>query len=335
MSDPKTEVVDITKGTLGDRSVRAPDWWRPTSPELAMQFANKLAVSGLVPKDYDSKPERVFTAMVFGAELGLSPLSALQNIAVINGRPTLWGDAVMALCQAHPECEWIKEWKEGDGEQTTAYCEVKRRGYPAHVQHFSVGMAKNAKLWGKNVWAAYPSRMLQMRARSLALRDRFADALSGIAFAEEERDKEVVKQADARVVAPQTGLKGLGDKIRARAAKPEPGKDPLGDQIQAGLEEQDGGPKPPPQIEYADIPSDESTAPDDTAARSRVFSWLMSGQREANTCRDWFKAVKKRNPKNCAEAIGKLPAADCEKLIKWLNDTYGFGAEQGQQELLP
>ena len=33
------------------------------------------------------------------AEIGLAPLQAMQSIAVINGRATLWGDALVALVQ--------------------------------------------------------------------------------------------------------------------------------------------------------------------------------------------------------------------------------------------
>ncbi len=49
--------------------------------------------------------------------------------------------------------------------------------------------AKKAGLWGKaGPWSQYPKRMLQMRARSFALRDKFADALSGLIMAEEAQD---------------------------------------------------------------------------------------------------------------------------------------------------
>tara|TARA_R110002020_G_scaffold37892_1_gene114463 strand:- start:30 stop:494 length:465 start_codon:yes stop_codon:yes gene_type:complete len=50
-------------------------------------------------------------------------------------------------------------------------------------------MAKKAKLWGKpGPWTQYPARMLQVRARAMALRDQFADVLSGIHIGEEVRD---------------------------------------------------------------------------------------------------------------------------------------------------
>ena len=44
-------------------------------------------------------------AIMHGLEVGLSPLSALQRIAVINGRPTIWGDGALALVKASGLCE--------------------------------------------------------------------------------------------------------------------------------------------------------------------------------------------------------------------------------------
>jgi hypothetical protein len=55
------------------------------------------------------------------------------------------------------------------------------------VQRFGADDAKRAGLAG-DVWAKYPDRMLQNRARAFALRDQFADALMGIGMVEEYDD---------------------------------------------------------------------------------------------------------------------------------------------------
>jgi hypothetical protein len=71
-------------------------------------------------------------------------------------------------------------------------CCVKRSSYPAEtVRQFTIDDAKKAGLWGNNTWAKYPKRMLQMRARGFALRDTFADALSGVSMREEVEDYEI------------------------------------------------------------------------------------------------------------------------------------------------
>jgi hypothetical protein len=156
----------------------------------AFRFAKMVAASDFAPKDFKGKPESCLLAIQHGSEVGLSPMQSLQSIAVINGRPTIWGDAALALVQSSPVCEYVKEYVEGQGDNLTAVCEAKRRGYPAPtVSRFSMADAKRAGLAGKSgPWSQYPERMLQLRARGFALRNAFADALRGLITAEEAQD---------------------------------------------------------------------------------------------------------------------------------------------------
>lgn len=169
----------------------------PKSLDEAMKFADIIAKTDMVPKDYKGKPGNILIAMQMGLEVGLPPLQALQNIAVINGRPAIWGDSAIALVKVHPKCEYIHEYyidkdenKTTKTEQiSTAVCVVKRRGQGEESRIFSIADAKKARLWGKGgVWSDYPLRMLQMRARGFALRDVFPDALKGLSIAEEAQD---------------------------------------------------------------------------------------------------------------------------------------------------
>ena len=156
----------------------------------AFRFSKMVAQSEFAPKDFKGKPESCMLAIQHGSEVGLSPMQSLQSIAVINGRPTIWGDAALALVQSSPVCEYVKEYVEGQGDSLTAVCECKRRGYPApSVSRFSMADAKRAGLAGKSgPWSQYPERMLALRARGFALRNAFADALRGLITAEEAQD---------------------------------------------------------------------------------------------------------------------------------------------------
>lgn len=156
----------------------------------AMQFAQMVAKSDFAPKDFKGKPESCLLAIQHGSEIGLSPMQSLQNIACINGRPSIWGDAALALCLASPVCDGIHETIEGDGDNMTAVCKTSRKGKDANVVgRFSVADAKKAGLWGKSgPWTQYPKRMLQLRARGFALRDAFPDVLKGLITAEEAQD---------------------------------------------------------------------------------------------------------------------------------------------------
>lgn len=182
----------------------------------AMEFARLIANSQMVPKDYLGKPGNVLVAVQMGAEIGLPPMQAIQNIAVINGRGALWGDALLAVVMGHHAFESIEEMDHVDIEKAkAATCVIKRKGSPAHTATFSVDDAKRAGLWGKSgPWTQYPSRMLQLRARAFACRNVFPDALRGIQSAEEVRD-----------IAPQEHVQvdskpALADRLKARKHAP-------------------------------------------------------------------------------------------------------------------
>lgn len=157
----------------------------PTSFAEMMDMSDRLADSTMVPKDFMGKPGNCLVAIQWGMEIGLKPLQAMQNIAVINGRPSLWGDAVIALARNSAVCEYIIETQTA----TEATCRVKRRGEPEQVRTFSMIDAKVAGLAGKQgPWTQYPKRMMQMRARAFAIRDVFPDVLKGLPVAEEVLD---------------------------------------------------------------------------------------------------------------------------------------------------
>lgn len=162
---------------------------RPQSFGELVQFAQMAAKSQMVPRDFQGKPENIMLAVQMGSELGLAPMQSLQNIAIVNGRPSVWGDALPGLCKQSGVCDDIEEWFDGEGDHLTAWCKAKRAGKQPVVQSFSVEDAKKAGLWGKTgPWQQYPRRMLQMRARGFALRDAFPDVLRGLISAEEARD---------------------------------------------------------------------------------------------------------------------------------------------------
>jgi hypothetical protein len=175
----------------------------------AWRFSQMVAKTDFAPKDFRGKPEACLLAIQNGSEVGLSPMQSLQSIAVINGRPTIWGDAALALVQASPVCEYVREYTEGEGDNLTAVCEAKRRGYPAPtISRFSMADAKRAGLAGKSgPWSQYPARMLALRARGFALRNAFADALRGLITAEEAQDYQPPEPVREPVVVRPRGTK--------------------------------------------------------------------------------------------------------------------------------
>jgi hypothetical protein len=160
------------------------------SLEDAFRFANAIVASGFAPRGME-KPEAVLVAIQLGAELGLTPMAALQNTAVINGRPAIYGDAALALVRASGLLESFNEEEVGEAGKDSFGIKVTatRRDGSKGSETFTVADAKAAKLWGKSgPWTDYPRRMLKFRARGFVLRDVFGDVLKGLRTAEEVRD---------------------------------------------------------------------------------------------------------------------------------------------------
>ena len=173
----------------------------PDSFERAKELAEIIAKSDFAPKGYQGKPGNVLIAVQMGSDLGLAPMQSLQSIAVINGKPSIYGDAALALVMRSGELVSIEEMCEAN----VATCAVQRKGQKQVVRTFSEQDARTARLWGKDgPWTNYPKRMLQARARAFALRDSFADVLLGIGLAEESQDIDPVTVIASASPGPET-----------------------------------------------------------------------------------------------------------------------------------
>ena len=172
----------------------------PVDFDGAYRIANVVHRAGMAPASLDTL-EKVMVAILHGLEVGLTPMNALQSIAVINGRPTIWGDGAVGLIRASGLLEYMQEFYEKeDTSEMKAVCVVKRKGEPKEVRtEFSMADAKKADLLGKKgPWQTYPKRMLKMRAR-WALRDTFSDVLKGLSLREEVED---IERSNAEPEAP-------------------------------------------------------------------------------------------------------------------------------------
>ena len=198
-------------------------------------FSVFAAAQGLVPSSFKAggnwNTGAITIALIKGLELGMKPTQALQSIYVVNNQPSVWGDALPGLVLASGHMEDFRESYEGDGDNLTAVCTVKRRGLRSEfVERFSVADAKKASLWTKTgPWSNYPKRMLKLRARAYAFRAAFADVLKGLAVVEEMQDVEpervVIEQEEytSRQDEMLAGLRGGGQE---ESAEPAPARPP-------------------------------------------------------------------------------------------------------------
>ena len=155
---------------------------------------------------------------------------------VVNGVTSLWGDMMLALCRASDQWDprEFEEWIEVDGVRTTkdfdneglgkafsaaksivAYCKAKRKDAPAAlIRSFSIQDAVLQELDQKpGPWRTAPKRMLQMRARSLTLRDGFSDVLFGLYSREEAEDIAPVVNTPEQLMAEKSQPSTKGEEI--------------------------------------------------------------------------------------------------------------------------
>jgi hypothetical protein len=191
-----------------------------SSMEELWRFSVCVWRAGMVPKGFKNI-EAVVTAIQYGMELGIPPMSSLRCVAVINGMPKLWGDGLLGVCTRSPVFDHssFKEWIEGEGMDAVACCSVRR--LPAGqviTRCFSMQDAKVAGLLAKDgPWQTYPMRMLQLRARAFALRDAFPDLLFGVQVAEldvEDEEQVVETQEEAPLVERVESMYRDGEEVR-------------------------------------------------------------------------------------------------------------------------
>lgn len=185
---------------------------QPTSLVELKDLADMVSKSGLVPKEFRDKPGDCLIAIAMGAEVGLKWAAALQSIAVINGRPSIWGDAALGIVMSHPEFVSIDENESTD---TCGVCILTRRGIPPRRREFSLEMARTAGLLNKDTYKQHQGQMLIRRARARCMADLFSDALKGLSL--RENVEHVIEGEVVREDSPaRSGAAAVKEKLAAR-----------------------------------------------------------------------------------------------------------------------
>lgn len=139
-----------------------------------------------VPRAFQGKPADIMAVWLMADELGISRMAMLRGAYVVNGKPQLSGDLLLAVARG-VGVRVTETYTEGEKEtEASATCTATLPGGDEVSCTFSVKDAILAGLWQSNdVWKKYPKRMLQMRARGWCLRDAIPDKLAGV-YAEGE-----------------------------------------------------------------------------------------------------------------------------------------------------
>lgn len=198
----------------------------PTTFDDAYRLAQCAAASGTVPSGHDQTAEAITMVVLYGLELGISPIQSIQGITKINGKFCIYGDLVPALLWSHGFD--IDQTIEGEGDNMKAVCTITRPNGKKVTRTFSVAQAKVAGLWGKaGPWKQFPERMLGWRALGFAKSDGAADVMRGMSIVEVEQDVTPLGTDKSPVLAVPTDI---DDGLPAEATTTEPTTEAEGNQ---------------------------------------------------------------------------------------------------------
>ena len=215
----ETQVAKVPEAKIGPMGIEVSTleqmWW----------LSNRIIQSGLAPKDCKNAADLVVRAQ-YGMSVGLSFMQSIQCVANVNGRPSLWGHQVLGLITASGKC---KSWTETvigtdptKDDYTVRITTERRDMEGVRIVEFSTAEARRAGLMNKDLYKTYPKDMLRHRAVARAAKQVYADVLSGLSVAEEERDIiDVTSQPAEPGEAPKT-LDDVADAVVAkRGRKPK------------------------------------------------------------------------------------------------------------------
>jgi len=159
----------------------------PQNLDQLYSLAKRLAQSSLIPSHLRGKPDDVAVILMKGQELGVSPLTSLGTIHVIEGKPGSSAELMAALVLRRPDVTELFRVVESTDDHATV--EAKRVGWPdARCISYTFAQASKAKLTGKANWQAHPASMLRARAISAACHSWFQDVTLGL-YCDDELDE--------------------------------------------------------------------------------------------------------------------------------------------------
>jgi hypothetical protein len=189
-----------------------PAHFQPQVLAAQMDYARALAESNLLPKQYFKQPANLLWAISYGQTLGIDPMTAVQSIHVINGKPTASADLIAGLVRRAGHKLRIT------GDDRKAVAQIIRADDPDFTFEvvWTIERAQAANLTGKDTWKQFPAAMLKARAITEVARAACSEILQGTIYTPEELGA-VVDQDGNPVDAPVQPLRRVQAESYAEA----------------------------------------------------------------------------------------------------------------------
>lgn len=155
---------------------------KPTTFKELIELCTILSRSTFIPKAYQGQVGDIVAASQMGARFGWDPLTSLQSIAVVNGTPTVWGDALRALVFSDPNFSGVKEEElKGTKPEEQGYrCTLSHKTRGDLTEVFTMDMAQKAGLTNSMAYKNHPMSMCRRRAFGRCANAWFPEATKGL-----------------------------------------------------------------------------------------------------------------------------------------------------------
>lgn len=166
--------------------------------QMAMQAAEMLATSSMVPTTYQNNPGSCFIALNTALRLRMDPLMIMQNLYVVQGHPSWSGQFAIALVNICPKFDltWFEFRNGQDFQAGVRMCAKLKNGMDVFGTWITPEMVK-AEKWG-NKWNTMPEQMYQYRAAAFFARTNCPEALLGLRVEGEAEDMADKSQPDIK-----------------------------------------------------------------------------------------------------------------------------------------
>lgn len=138
---------------------------------MACQMAKALASSTLVPNEYRNSESNCLIAIDLSQRLGASPFLVMQNLDVIQGKPSWSAKALIGMINASGKYDFelqFEEKNDANGKPFSCQCWTEKKGRKITGPVIDMDMARAEKWIDKNgsKWKTMPQVMLRYRAAS-------------------------------------------------------------------------------------------------------------------------------------------------------------------------
>lgn len=160
-----------------------------------LRFCGALLKSGMIPSHYKT-PEAVLVAVLTGRELGFSPLRAVNTLYVIDGKPSLYAQALKAMAISAGGKFESANWDD-------TMCTIRAtRGDWVEEYTYTLEDAKKAGLAERDNWRKRPKNMLYARCVAVLINNMFADVVAGLSAKEVLEDQQYLENKEQFERAP-------------------------------------------------------------------------------------------------------------------------------------